>query len=246
MAVAGAQVAAGMDWALRLKSGLRTSQAAGRNRQTPPGWKPHSLIATPETESLEADMSWKRSLVHVALAFSVGGNVWMLHRVATLEVSLSALTARPRLEIGSRLPDLDLRTAEGTVFRVHYGDTQQPTILYIQSSSCVWCIKNADSVAALSASIGDRAHWIGISLDEAPNVDPEKPAPLGLESSPFPVYWGLSDTAAKGIRLRSTPTTIVVSSSGIVEAAWEGAYTGPTKDRIEAFFHVALPDLPRQ
>jgi len=58
---------------------------------------------------------------------------------------------------------------------------------------------------------------------------------------PFPVYSGMNDSTGRTFKLRSTPTTILVSPKGIVLAVWEGAYGGETKSSIEKYFNVSLP-----
>lgn len=193
-------------------------------------------------------MSWKRSFIHVALAVSVCANVWLVQRVTALEKTFSALTARPRLEVGSRLPELHLQTAAGTPVGVRYRDSQHATVLYVLSPSCSWCTKNADSVAALAKLTENRTRWVGISLSPRSQKLSEKSMSEVLTNpqTPFPIYTGLQDAAAKSLRLRSTPTTIVVSPEGAVLVLWEGAYSGKIKGEVEAYFKVTLPGLAGQ
>lgn len=45
------------------------------------------------------------------------------------------------------------------------------------------------------------------------------------------------------LKLGTTPETIVVSRDGLVLRDWRGAYTGATKQQMEEFFSMGLPDL---
>jgi hypothetical protein len=57
----------------------------------------------------------------------------------------------------------------------------------------------------------------------------------------FPIYSGMDRTVIDTYHLGSTPQTIVVSRSGAVVTAWNGAYLGVTRAAIEHFFKASLP-----
>ena len=187
-------------------------------------------------------MQWKRSVLHVVLALSVAINVWLSHRVYGLQALVHGMTARPALVAGDSVPALSLRTADGKEVGIRYADLSTPTVLYILSPTCGWCVRNEESVRQLAQRLGDRVRFVGISL----KADTEGSEPTGGSASPsmpFPIYMGLTDTAARQLRLRSTPTTVVISSNGFVLKIWEGAYTGKTKAEIEAHFGILLPEF---
>lgn len=44
-------------------------------------------------------------------------------------------------------------------------------------------------------------------------------------------------------RFGGTPQTYVVSSTGVVEKTWSGAYNADTQAEVESFFSIQLPGL---
>jgi hypothetical protein len=198
-------------------------------------------------------MTWTRSAIHVALAAALASNLWLGLRLLRLTDTVTELTARPALETGASVPELDLMTANGSSFHLRYSDTQLPTILYVLSPTCKWCARNEESIRRLATATAGRGRFVGVSIltrtpgpipSASKSVDPQPPPFILTRTPPFPLYVGLSDIAAKQLRLRSTPTTIVVSPAGQVLAVWEGAYAGNTQLAVQRYFSVDLPTIP--
>ena len=127
-----------------------------------------------------------------------------------------------------------------------------PTIVYVLSTTCAWCVRNADSLSELARALEGKYRFVGINLDSPPAVPlsvtaPEAAAIPGaapaFKMPGFPVYSGLPDALGRQLNLRSTPTTIVVSRQGVALHVWEGAYTGEVKVEIERALGVSLPLL---
>jgi hypothetical protein len=183
-------------------------------------------------------MTWTRSALHVLLAASVAANIWLGYRSSKLELRLHSMTARPGPTVGSRAPELDVTTAAGERVRVRYSETPLSTVLYVVSPGCQWCARNASSVAEMARLLDGRVRFVGLSLPG----NMELPAPF-VDTLPFPVYSGLSESGMKELHVRSTPTTILVSPAGCILGVWEGAYGGETKAALEVQFGVRLPDF---
>jgi protein-disulfide isomerase-like protein with CxxC motif len=186
-------------------------------------------------------MTWSRSSLQVLLCVSLIVNVSLALKAFDLHTTVDALTARPALRVGDALPTLNLRTVGGQSVAVRY-DTRVPTVLYIISPTCAWCARNTESIVKLAQGVGLRAQIVGLALTPFDKGQDKQIAQIA-ETMPFPVYTGLSDAQARELRLRSTPTTIVAGAKGKVVAVWEGAYMGDTKNRVEAYFGIALPNL---
>lgn len=181
--------------------------------------------------------TWSRAGVNLMLVVSLCGNAWLGDRLLGLERTLSSLTARRALEVGFKVPDLTVQSVRGIPFVVRYSDVAIPTIIYALSTTCRWCDLNRNSVVALANALVGRGRFIGLAIDSPDRVRES----VASQALPFDVYSGLSDTLGRRLHLRSTPTTIVVSPTGVVEAVWEGAYGGDTKRAIEEHFGVILP-----
>lgn len=183
-------------------------------------------------------MSWKRCSVHIMLAASLAANAWLGRDVLRLRTVLAGLTARHILPVGTVVEVPALATRDGRRITMSYDDFAGPTVFYILSPACKWCERNVDSVNSLSARLRDRARFVTISLS-GPGVSGAFPT----WPTPSPAYTGDSDRIGRQLRIRSTPTTIVVSNRGVVLAVWEGAYGGAIKSQIERHFGVELPPM---
>jgi thiol-disulfide isomerase/thioredoxin len=186
-------------------------------------------------------MTWSRSLVHICLVVSLAWNAWLFTTYRPAIEQVRELTARPSLEVGTLLDDLALKDSAGKVTNVAFRGRDRPTLLYIQSSTCGWCTANRPAIQALATQLNGRARVVGIALELPGAPDPLVPEDQSL---PFPVFVGLSSAAARALKIRSTPTTILVNSSGRVERLWEGAFAGSTKADLEALYGLTLPELP--
>lgn len=186
-------------------------------------------------------MTLRRSIIHVLLAASVAANAALADKVLRLDRAIASAEARPSLEHGAKAPDLVLHEASGTAVNIRYSESQLPTVLYVISPTCNWCTRNRQPATALSAALANRARFVGVLIG-APTRDSLFRF-LSTEAMPFPIYTGLSDEDGRRLRLRSTPTTIVVSNAAAVLAVWEGAYAGSVKAGIEQYFDLTLPAI---
>lgn len=173
------------------------------------------------------------ALLLLLLAVSVAANVllgWKSRRYA--------VDSKGTLPIGAFVPPLIAKNLQGTPETVVFGGAPLPTVVYVLSPTCHWCDRNMENAMYLAHSSQGNYRFVGISLGEQ-----------GLEAYyrrhrlNFPVYYGLSPSYARLLRLGSTPQTIVVSTDGEVLRNWTGAYTSDVRPEIENYFQVRLPGL---
>jgi peroxiredoxin len=177
--------------------------------------------------------------VSFALAVSVVLNVLLAHRVQSLTVVQSEAVAERLLKLGATVPPIQARRLGANQQEViAYQGTNQPTVLYILTPTCVWCARNMDNFKTLLDRERGQYRFIGLSLSEQ-----TLPDYVGKNELKLPVYSGLSPETLKIYKLGSTPQTVVISPEGKVLKDWVGAYVGKQKSEVEAFFHVTLPGL---
>lgn len=182
-------------------------------------------------------------LLAAMLVVSVGINIGLAYKLYRLsdarETLLSRLEAL-RLPSGTTVPTFSARritNSESAVETINYAGTDRPTVLYVLSSTCGWCVRNEDSINRLIAEKSSEYRFIAISLDED-GAAGEPVHPAGI-----PLYTGISEDVKQAYNMGGTPQTIVVSPLGVVLANWNGAYRGRQKQGIERFFDIELPDL---
>ena len=176
-------------------------------------------------------------LLLAVLAGSVLLNVALAHRLRQWN-RLFAASPDAMLQTGTILPPFQADDLLGNKHTVAYDQPSKPTVLYVFTPPCGWCLRNMDSFKALIAQKGSEYRFIGVSLSKEGLK--EYVASHGLE---FPVYSGLPSETQKTYKMGGTPQTIVISPQGRVVKNWMGAYVGTQKSDVENFFHISLPPV---
>lgn len=186
-------------------------------------------------------MTWQRSALHILLATSCAGNLVLGERVTALSRTVNSLTARPALETGIKIPSLSVTGVDGRRVELTFDGARKQTIIYVMSPTCNWCLRNRANIRALAEGVAGKVNIVGVSV--APAADKNFSIFVENQAQPFPIYAGLSDLVSRRLRLRSTPTTILLSSDGVVIKFWEGAFASKVGEEIQQYFGVALPGL---
>jgi peroxiredoxin len=173
-----------------------------------------------------------------ALIVSVTLNVLLARRVSVLANGGAFRTPDKMLRVGTVVPTIWAKRLGGQQQAISFQGSAQPTVLYIFTPPCSWCVRNIDNLKTLLDKEGGQYRFIGLSLSEQGLA-----AYIGQNNLTLPVYSGLSPETLKTYKLGSTPQTIVISPEGKVLQDWTGAYVGDQKSEVEAFFHVTLPGL---
>jgi len=141
------------------------------------------------------------------------------------------------LAIGQKIPALAIHDLVDTPVALNWSTSKMATVVYVFHPPCQWCKRNLESVRMV-VDHARNYRFIGLSLHAEglkEYVNTFKP--------PFPVYYASTADVTQTLKLGATPETIVISPDGTVEKVWLGAYSGKTKQAIEALFGVELPDL---
>jgi|SRR4051812_20631886 hypothetical protein len=168
----------------------------------------------------------------VLLAMSLGFNVWLALSATHVDRAIIVNASR----VGHAIHPFRVVDEKHNSIQLSFDDQEQkPTVLYIISPTCTWCKANETSIKTLATTAHSRYRFIGISLSEE------------LESSrsnkfPFPIYSIASFDAIQGLRLGTTPQTIVISTRGRIVNDWSGAYINDVRLQVQDVFNVALPE----
>lgn len=182
----------------------------------------------------------------VLLVVSVALNVALAYRVRGFVSTQDALMARlaeRQLKPGTAAPPISATRVDGDIGMVEtirYDTTDLPTVLYVLSPQCGWCVRNEVSISRLVAEKGHEYRFVALSLVTDGAAKYWSQHDLGM-----PLYADVSEQTRDAYKMGATPQTIVVSPDGVVIANWNGAYLASQKDKIEAFFKVSLPDVKR-
>lgn len=160
-------------------------------------------------------------------------NLYLGLHPAFLPKTVNAFRARP-LTVGARAPAMTVRTVTGSISSVNFAGNGKPTIVYLFAPTCVWCARNAKSIDALARALSTTHQVIGLSRTDVGLADYVRERGIA-----YPVY----STTARAFAGRGTPTTYLISATGVVEAIWQGAWVPHTKKAIEARLQIALPDI---
>jgi len=180
------------------------------------------------------------------LGVSLTGNVLLGYGVFRLSMRLDSGAAQARSQepqgpaVGTRLPALDVQTVEGARVSLAFDSDPRPTVIYVFTPECSWCARNLENVKALMATGQQSYRFVGLSLNpDVPGVT-RYVKDAGLE---FPVYLNPSRDVRLAYGLGGTPSTLVVSTEGVLLKSWLGAYTAESQREVQDYFHVRLPGL---
>lgn len=176
-------------------------------------------------------------LVAGLLALSAVTNILLILKVRELRVTISALKMEQSTVLGTQLPPLTAQDLSGQSVTIRFDESERPTLLYVFTPACGWCKKNEDNIRSLASQTSEKLRLIGVSLSQdglaeyvAQNFPPVKV--IKPDAKTITAY-----------KLSGTPTTILVSSQGVVLRVWKGAYNESIRQELEEYFHVKLPGL---
>ena len=177
------------------------------------------------------------------LSLSLSGNVAIGAAFLRLANSPTTSTASgPNVPAGpatgTRLPLLQAKDLSGKPVSIAFDSDSRPTVLYVFTPTCIWCKKNLQNLKSIVAKNQDRFKFIGLSL--SPDGVDAYLKDTGLD---FPVYTGPAPEIVRSFGLGATPSTFVLSTTGVLQRHWTGAYAGATIPEVEDFFGVKLPGL---
>lgn len=174
----------------------------------------------------------------VLLAVSALLNVRLAREVTQLKASIAAVKTEHRLQAGTRVAALEAKDLDGRPLSIPVRAIGMPTIVYVFTPQCGWCKRNQANLRALVEQTAGRYRVVALSLTEKDLLGYAKSLPTGIG-----VYREPSDATRQTLGLGGTPQTIIVGSTGVVEASWVGAYQGKDKDDIERKLAIRLPGL---
>lgn len=186
---------------------------------------------------MEASNHGRATLVTVLLVLSLVINGALAWRVRTLRRDVAYLRSDP-LSKGKVLAPIAAKDLHGKNVSISFSVDASPTILYVFTPQCHWCLRNLRNIHALCDHVGKQYRVVGISLsaDHLPDYVVE-------HALRFPIYTNLDSSTVSAYRLSATPETIVVARDGTILADWKGAYDDELKREVEKFFGVSLPGL---
>lgn len=178
-------------------------------------------------------------LLVLASALLIGSviiNVVLAEKLRAINGKLSKVESEAILSIGDVVPDLEAENFDGTPFNSLYSDDKRSTVLYVFSTTCVWCTKNLKNMQALYEGKGTDYRFIGISMSSKGLGEY-----VAQHKWNFPVVTDPSPGTMLAYKLGGTPQTIIISNNGKVLKNWSGAYMNSIEREVEGYFQIKLP-----
>ena len=171
------------------------------------------------------------------LALSALTNILLVMKVKQLRSTISDLKTEQSIVPGAQLPPLTAQDMSGQSLTIRFDEIDRPTLLYVFTPSCGWCKRNEQNIQSLVSQTGESLRIIGVSLSQDGLVE--------YVDQRFPPVKVVKPDARTitAYKLSGTPTTILVSSQGVVLRVWKGAYIESIQRELEDYFHIKLPGL---
>lgn len=136
------------------------------------------------------------------------------------------------------VPPLVGTDVAGQPVSLTYSDTSQPTVLYVFSPGCGWCAKNHENTVALMEQLQTNFRIVGVALSSEGLEDYLRRNPMNC-----PIVTNIDSQLVDTYRLGVTPQTIVVSTDGVVQRNWRGAYKDDYQRQMQEYFQISLPSM---
>ncbi len=172
------------------------------------------------------------------LGLSVAVNMALAWKVRALRSYAEVLHKESSLALGTHVSPISARHMDERPVTVEYSPPV-PTVLYVFRPGCGWCQRNRNSFNALCSQISGRYKVVALSLTRGDDLLRF----VHENHMKVPVLAGLQPGTVTEYRLGGTPTTIVVSTQGVVLKRWAGAYNEDLRREIDSYFQVHLPPL---
>lgn len=178
------------------------------------------------------------------LAGSLALNVFLGLTVVRRADSASAAAAAGKFTLakGDRVPALVGVALDGQPVTVTYGP-DKPTLVYVVTPTCVWCVRNQANFDALVTQLRDRYRVVMLSFTTQGMPEYVRTIEKPWAGAPVTVVTAIPADLKRQMLLGPTPQTILVSARGLVEGVWVGAYDGPKHKEVEEALGVTLPGL---
>ena len=185
-----------------------------------------------------------RIIAVIAVILLIGStalNVLLSQKVRYLTGELSAAESQGRLNEGESVPLLKAKDLTGNPAIISYSENSQPTVLYIFTPQCHWCLENINNIKLLANETRGKYRLIGLSLNKN-----ELDAYIEKNNLSFPVYTDISSEVKSSYKFGGTPQTLVVSPEGKVLKNWIGVYTDDVASEVESYFNISLPKTEKK
>lgn len=172
------------------------------------------------------------------LLASLSLNVYLGWKVSQAKAISSVQQNTITLSPGMKVDHFTAVDLDGKQQTISYAATDKPTVFYVISPSCIWCVRNNENIEQLAKLKADDFRFIGLSLAEPGLKEYVEGHRLN-----FPMYTRLTPETVQSLGLGGTPQTIVISPEGRVLKNWRGAYIEHSRLEVEDYFGIRLPGL---
>lgn len=128
------------------------------------------------------------------------------------------LADRPALNVGDRLPSLQLVGVDGGEETLHFGRQQPSRLLLVFNTRCPACAESVDGWNRLQQSTYGRLEMVAVSNDDGQAI-----AAYAQENQlRYPVFSLRDASYREALKVSFVPHTILVAPTGTVLGVWAG------------------------
>jgi peroxiredoxin len=187
-------------------------------------------------------LSGKRLAQGLSLLLIIGlciANGLLIKQNRELKAAIARMGKPPELlRPGQQVPPLAATTLAGQRRLINYADHAK-TVLLAFTTQCSSCERVLPYWREIQAACSRNRYQIfGISLDDAPKSD----VFLSSNGLNLEAFAHIDAETREAYRLSLAPLTIVVDNNGKVERIWPGVFSQETKEEVERYFGVQVPD----
>lgn len=149
----------------------------------------------------------------------------LLRGAAIIFVAGAARTASAQLRVGTRAPEIDLKTFAGERVKLS-GFRGKPVVLTIWATWCPSCRAEFPELSALYRRLHkDGLEALAVNERDQETSDADVQKFLAEYAPPFPVVIDTRGSSRRAYELIGLPTTVFIDSAGVIR----GFHSGPLR-----------------
>lgn len=177
-----------------------------------------------------------RWVLLLLLTASVVLNVLLSNELQSHRGLIEKLNANRKLTVGEVVSGIRVRDKNHTEVYLDISSDERPTIVYLNSVNCYWCVRNLPNLKLIAANANAKYRLIIINIE---SYDPEN---IFEEFAEHTLFYDPAIETRLELDLTATPATMLLSPKGELTKIWKGAYT--TERAVEIGEMLGLPISP--
>ncbi len=178
--------------------------------------------------------NWYNIFLHLVVIVLAVIIIFLVNKIYTYQLTSEGIG---QFNVGDTFQDLLVKDLSGTATTIKLNSNKKEVILFIFSTTCIYCTNSIDNWNRLNEDTGGKYEIIGIAADDIDKVRNYKEK----NNLKFKVYVPISNDFRKDYKISGVPQTIRLDKLGMVKHYWLGQFSD---EALSTFKNLIAKDVP--